>query len=75
MQTPDISKEFAFFVYLLEEYAASAGMTATEVYRLWQEHDIIAFIEDSYEQYHQESLLNAFQEIDYYLANGKPLYV
>ncbi|MDR1713775.1 MAG: DUF3791 domain-containing protein, partial [Coriobacteriales bacterium] len=59
MQAPSIDKELAFFIYLLEVYAAKIDKTANETLALWSERGAVDFIEDSYEMYHQESIANA----------------
>lgn len=69
-----MSKEFLFFNYLLEMYATYKGKTADEILSLWDNKAITKDIYDSYFEYHQESIENAYKDIDSLLATGKHLY-
>lgn len=53
-----------FFIYLIERYAESKGVTAQEVLRQWDSLDMTDYIYDMYELYHSERLQNAFDDID-----------
>jgi len=59
-----MEKEMRFFIYLLENYADSKGMSGRQVLKVWEELDIINLIYDMYEIYHIEQLQNAFDDID-----------
>ena len=74
-----LSKEFEFFIYLLQRYAAYKNMPANEVLDLWNSHTVhgnkilTEFIQDMYMLYHCERLENAFMDIDYILEHGVPM--
>lgn len=59
-----MSKEFRFFIYLLERYAARNGETADVTYNRLAEHGVIDYAMNMYELYHVESLENAFADFD-----------
>lgn len=59
-----MSKEFRFFIYLLERYAARNGETADVTYNRLAEHGVIDYAMNMYELYHVESLENAFADLD-----------
>ena len=50
-----MSKEFRFFAYLLESYAAHKGLTASEVLQLLDEKGPTDFVYSMYELYHVEA--------------------
>ena len=66
-----MSKEMDFFIYLLEHYAESTGVSANEALREWDERGIVQDVADSYEMYHAERLENAFEDIDPMLTTGR----
>jgi len=74
-----MSKEFEFFIYLLERYAAYKQQPTPEVLKVWNEtlvrgtEPLTDFIQDMYFIYHQESLQNAFMDIDHMVETGEPL--
>jgi len=74
-----LTKEFEFFIYLLQKYAAYKKMPAGEVLKLWNESKVHGdevvtdFIQDMYLMYHTERLENAFEDIDHILKYGVPL--
>ena len=74
-----LSKEFEFFIYLLQKYAAYKQIPANKVLELWNlskvfENERLAdFIQDMYWVYHTERIENAFIDIDYILEHGVPL--
>lgn len=59
-----MSDEASFFIYLLEHYAHYRGVDAAQVLREWDELDVTQLIYDMGYQYHQESLENAYADID-----------
>ncbi len=59
-----MSKEFKFFIYLLERYAGSRGVTADVMYNRLNEKGLVDYALDMYELYHVESLENAFADLD-----------
>ena len=66
-----MSKEMDFFIYLLEHYPESKGVSANEALREWDERGIVQDVADSYEMYHAERLENAFEDIDAMLTTGR----
>ena len=69
-----MSKEFRFFAYLLESYAAHKNLTASEVLRLLDEKNLTDFVYEMYELYHVEAIENAFMDLDSLIATGKPAW-
>lgn len=66
-----MSDELRFFVLLIEKYASHHGRPTGDVLREWDERGITQEVYDGYWQYHQESINNAFADIDSLLATGK----
>ena len=66
-----MAEETEFFIYLLEHYAADRNRSAGEVLREWDELGITQEIYDGYFQYHQESMENAFDDIESLVATGR----
>ena len=65
-----MSKEYAFFIYLLERYAEYRQGSAQKVLAMWESLGITQFIVDMYELYHIERLENAFADIDRMMAEA-----
>lgn len=65
-----MSKEYAFFIYLLERYAAYKGVSAQAVLDEWERLGVTQLIVDMYELYHVERLENAFDDIDRIIAEN-----
>ena len=59
-----MSKEFKFFIYLLERYAEHLGVTADIAYRRLAEKNLVDYAVDMYELYHVEAIENAFADLD-----------
>ena len=59
-----MSKETAFFIYLLEHYASYKGVPAGQILEQWNKLGLTGFFYDMYEMYHSEALENAFADID-----------
>jgi len=59
-----ISDKAEFFIFLLEKYAESKGLSAKEALTLWNDKGIVDYINDMYEQYHTERLENAIEDIE-----------
>jgi len=59
-----MSREFKFFIYLLERYAARNGETADVTYKRLADHDAVDYAMNMYELYHVENLDNAFADLD-----------
>ena len=49
-----MSKEYTFFIYLLERYAEYRQVSAQKVLAMWESLGITQFIVDMYELYHIE---------------------
>ena len=69
-----MSKEFRFFAYLLESYAAHKGLTASEVLQCLDEKGLTDFVYGMYELYHVEAIENAFMDLDSLITTGKPAW-
>ena len=59
-----MSKEFKFFIYLLERYAEHLGVTADVVYRRLSQKNLVDYAVGMYELYHVEAIENAFADLD-----------
>ena len=59
-----MSREFLFFIYLLERYATHLGVTADVAYRRLSEKNLVDYAIDMYELYHVEAIENAFTDLD-----------
>jgi uncharacterized protein (DUF1015 family) len=69
-----LTKEFKFFVYLLESYASHKDTTADEVLKTLDDKNLTQFVYDMYDMYHVEAIENAFLDIDSLIQTGKPAY-
>ncbi len=65
-----MSKEFTFFVYLVESYARYKNTDASSILESFKERELTQLIYDMYEIYHTEDLRNAFSDIDSLLKTG-----
>ena len=63
-----MSREFSFFIYLLERYAEHLGVTADVAYRRLSEKGLVDYAIGMYELYHVEAIENAFADLDRRLA-------
>jgi hypothetical protein len=70
----NLSKEMQFFVFLLNNYAAGKGLSPKTVYDDFKKGGILEYINEMYFIYHQESLTNAFEDIDSILENGQSIH-
>lgn len=59
-----MSKEFQFFIYLLERYAGHLGVTADVAYRRLMDNNLVDYAVGMYELYHVEAIENAFADLD-----------
>ena len=59
-----MSKEFRFFIYLLERYAEHLGVTADVAYRRLSQQNLVDYAIGMYELYHVEAIENAFADLD-----------
>ena len=66
-----MTDELIYFLFLIERYAGRKGKMTGEVLEDWDSHGITDEIYNGYFQYHQESLENAFEDIDHLLATGE----
>ena len=69
-----MAKEFLFFAYLLESYAAHTGTDAGRVLQTLDEKGLTEYVYDMYELYHSEHIDNAFADLDSLIATGKPAW-
>ena len=65
-----MSREFGFFIYLLERYAEHLGVTADVAYRRLAEKGLVDYAIGMYELYHVEAIENAFADLDRRLARN-----
>lgn len=63
-----MSREFRFFVYLLEHFAAHRGETAADTFDRLERAGLLDYAQNMYELYHVESLDNAFADLEARLA-------
>lgn len=63
-----MSKEFKFFIYLLECYAEHKHTLADKILALWDRLKLTNFIYDMYELYHIEAIESAYEDIDRLVA-------
>ena len=59
-----MSKEFQFFIYLLERYATHLGVSADIAYRRLSQKNLVDYAVNMYELYHVEAIENAFADLD-----------
>ena len=69
-----MSKEFRFFIYLLESYAQYKNIAANEILKTLDEKNLTEFVYQMYEIYHTEALENAFKDLDSLIQTGKPAW-
>ena len=66
-----MTEEMAFFLFLIESYAEEHSRSTGDVLREWAEKGVTQEIFDSYWQYHQERIENAYEDIDSLVSTGK----
>jgi len=59
-----MSKEYDFFLYLLEKYAEYKGLRTEILLKKLDETGISEYILEMYPMYHTERIENAFADID-----------
>ena len=59
-----MSKEFRFFIYLLERYAEYLDVTADVAYARLEQKGLVDYAINMYELYHVEAIENAFEDLD-----------
>jgi hypothetical protein len=69
-----LAKEFKFFAFLLESYAAHKGTTPDKILKILDEKNLTQFVYDMYFLYHIEAIENAFTDLDSLIQTGKPAY-
>lgn len=69
-----MTKEFEFFVYLIESYAKYKGTTASLVLNWLDKVGKTDFVFNMYEMYHSEAIENAFMDLDSLIKTGKPAW-
>ena len=67
-----MSKEFRFFIYLLEHFAERLDCSAADLYDRLEKAGLLDYAENMYELYHVESLDNAIADLDARLAAASP---
>ena len=63
-----MSKEYKFFLYMLERYAERNGETADLTMARLKAYDLYDYAVAMYEIYHVEALENAFDDLDRKIA-------
>lgn len=69
-----MTKESAFFIYLLERYAEYKNQTSDQILAQWEKLGITKLIYEMYELYHIERLQNAFDDIDLLIKQQDNIY-
>ena len=69
-----MSKQLAFFAYLLECYAQHKHTTAGEILNTLDAKNLTDYVFDMYEMYHAEAIENAFADLDSLISTGKPAW-
>ena len=59
-----MSKEFRFFIYLLERYAEHLDVTADVAYARLEQKGLVDYAINMYDLYHVEAIENAFEDLD-----------
>jgi hypothetical protein len=62
-----MNKENQFLVYCIEEYKYAKNMTGSEVWKLFEQKDVISYILRYYESLHVTSPQNIIADIDEYM--------
>ncbi|MDR3107248.1 MAG: DUF3791 domain-containing protein [Bifidobacteriaceae bacterium] len=63
-----MSNEGAFFILLIEGYAAKTGLSGAAVLERWREHGVVQYAYSMYDLYHLEPLEDAFEDLDRHMA-------
>ncbi len=66
-----MTEELKFFILLIEKYAYDNNRSTGDVLREWDEKEITQEIYDGYFEYHQESIQNAYMDIDSLMNTGQ----
>jgi len=69
-----MTKEFKFFMYLIQYYAWYKDLNPSDVLAILEEKKLYDLVMDSYEIYHIEDLENAFMDLDSLIETGKVAY-
>lgn len=62
-----MSREFQFFIYLIERYAAHRGESADVTFNLLKRSSLLDYAVGMYDLYHVEAIENAFADLDNHL--------
>ena len=66
-----MSDELKFFILLIEKYAYDRQRSTADVFREWEEKNLIQEIYGGYELYHTERIENAYEDIESLMATGR----
>lgn len=66
-----LAAQTKFFIYLIERYAESRGLSARDALDMWDSLGITNDVYDLYDLYHVEALENAFDDIDRRVARAR----
>ena len=69
-----MTREFVFFAYLLESYAAHKETDAGAIFQVLDEKGLTDYVYDMYDMYHSERIENAFADLDSLIATGQPAW-
>lgn len=69
-----MNEKTKYFLFLIERYAKKHNRFTGDVLKDWDKHNITNEIYDNYEIYHQESIENAFDDIDSLIKTGQHIY-
>jgi len=59
-----MSNQSEFLILLIETYAEYRNLKGSEVLQIFNQNNLIPYIQDMYIQYHTEALQNAFDDLD-----------
>lgn len=69
-----MSREFRFFIYLLERFAEREGCSAADLFDRLERAGLLDYARGMYELYHVESLDNAFDDLRARLPDAPTLH-
>jgi hypothetical protein len=59
-----LTEESRYFLYLIEQYALSKGISGKQTLDLFEKQNIVEYIYSMYYTYHTERVENAIEDID-----------
>ncbi|MCL2631244.1 MAG: DUF3791 domain-containing protein [Firmicutes bacterium] len=65
-----MSKEGKFYIFCVEIYKNTKGLSGKEVMELFDKYDVCGFIFDCFGALHVQGELATIQDIDKYIANS-----